>query len=224
MAKERAVKYFEFRQYASVLKSTGRKAKTLQQLRDIIADLSDESIFHHMYQYFLKGHVLQYTNDFAHWAGESLEERVLSEHLSNIDPYGFRLIADLRTEILKVIDEFMEKFPPPREAIQGNEFCFNQTITLVFPIGIRVRNLAEFLLAIKYADPGCIYYHFYEARTRLGSGINDFSAWIAGSLNNKDLAKQIDSIDPFMHQIEGIREHIIEVVERDLRQHMEVLP
>ena len=223
MAKERAVKYFEFRQYASILKSTGRKAKTLRELRTIIADISDEAIFHHMYQYFLKGHVLQYTNDFAHWAGESLEERVLSEHLSNIDPYGFRQIADLRAEIIRVIDEFMAKFPPPREAMLGDEFCFNQTLTLVFPVGMRVQNLAEFLLAIKYADPGCIYYHFYEARTRLGSGIDDFSAWIAGSLNNKDLAKRINAIDPFMHMIEGIREHIIEVVEQELRQQMEVL-
>jgi len=223
VVKERAIKYFEFRQYASVLKSTGRKATTLQELRDIIAHVSDESIFHHMYQYFLKGHVLQYTNDFAHWAGESLEERVLSEHLSNIDPYGFRKIGDLRQELLRVIDEYMTKFPSPRQAMPGDEFCFNQTITLVFPVGMRVQNLAEFLLAIKYADPGCIYYHFYEARTRLGSGIDDFSAWIAGSLDNKDLARQINAIDPFMHMIEGIREHIIEVVEQDLRQHMEVL-
>ena len=223
MANERAIRYFDFRQYASVLKSTGRKAKTLRDLRDIIADVSDEAIFHHMHQYFLKGHVLQYTNDFAHWAGESLEERVLSEHLSNIDPYGFRKIADLRQELVRVIDEYMAKFPPPREAMPGDEFYFNQTITLVFPVGMRVQNLAEFLLAIKYADLGCIYYHFYEARTRLGTGIDDFSAWIAGSLHNEDLAGRINAIDPFMHTIEGIREHIIEVVERDLRRHMEVL-
>ncbi len=223
MAKERLVKYFEFRQYASVLKSTGRKAGTLQQLRDIIVDVSDDAIFHHMYQYFLKGHVLQYTNDFAHWAGESLEERLLSEHLSNIDPYGFRQIAELRAELLRVIDEYMEALPLPREAMAGDEFCFNQTLTLVFPVGMRVQNLAEFLLAIKYADPGSIYYHFYEARTRLGSGIDDFSAWIADSLENEDLAGRINAIDPFMHMIEGIREHIIEVVEQELRQQMEAL-
>ncbi len=222
MANERAIRYFEFRQYASVLKSTGRKAKTLRDLRNIIADVSDEAIFHHMHQYFLKGHVLQYTNDFAHWAGESLEERVLSEHLSNIDPYGFRKIGDLRQELLRVIDEYMAKFLPPREAMPGDEFYFNQTITLVFPVGMRVQNLAEFLLAIKYADLGCIYYHFYEARTRLGTGVDDFSAWIASSLDNEDLAGRINAIDPFMHTIEGIREHIIEVVERDLRQQMEV--
>lgn len=77
---------FEFKACASILKSTGKKAKNLRELRDIIAVVGDGSIFHHTYQYFLKGPVFEYTNDFAQWAGESLEERALSEHLSNTDP------------------------------------------------------------------------------------------------------------------------------------------
>ena len=40
------------------LKATGRKAKTLRELRDLITSVSAESILHHTYQYFLKGHVL----------------------------------------------------------------------------------------------------------------------------------------------------------------------
>lgn len=87
---------FEFKQCVSILKSTGKKAKSLRELRNVIAVVSDESIFHHTYQYFLKGHFFEYTNDFAQWAGESLEERALSEHLSNIDPYAFKTIDELR--------------------------------------------------------------------------------------------------------------------------------
>ena len=79
---------FEFRQCITILKSTGIKAANLKELRQIIATVSDDSIFHHTYQYFLKEHILEYTNDFAHWAGESLEERAVAEELSNIDPYG----------------------------------------------------------------------------------------------------------------------------------------
>jgi len=83
------LKPFEFRQCVSILKATGRKAGTLREMRDVIAVVSDESIFHHTYQYFLKGHILEYANDFAHWTGESLEERALAERLSGIDPYDF---------------------------------------------------------------------------------------------------------------------------------------
>jgi len=212
---------FEFRQSVSILKSTGEKAGTLRELRDKISTISEESIYHHTYQYFQKGHVREYTNDFAQWAGESLEERALSERLSNIDPYTYTDVDSLRKVILSVIDDHQEKFPEPREAMQKDEFHFTYTVTLVFPAGTRARNLAEFLMAIKYVDSGCIYYHFYEARKRLGATVDDFTAWLEGALNKKELAARIRAIDPFMHSIEGIREHIAVMVEDDLKQDME---
>jgi hypothetical protein len=212
---------FEFRQSVSILKSTGAKAGTLRELRDKISTVSEESIYHHTHQYFRKGHAREYTNDFAHWAGESLEERALSERLSNIDPYTYADIDSLRRAILSVIDDQLEKFPEPREAMQGDEFHFTQTVTLVFPAGTRARNLAEFLMAIKYVDSGCIYYHFYEARKRLGATVDDFTAWLEGALDKKALASRIRAIDPFMHSIEGLREHIATLVEEELKQDME---
>jgi len=220
---EETVRPFAFRQCISILKATGRKAKNLRELRHIISEVNEESIFHHTYQYFLKGHAHEYTNDFAHWAGESLEERVLSEHLSNLDPYDFRNLDGLRNELLRVIDSYLELFPEPREAMSGDEFYFNQTITFVFPSGIKAENLAEFLFAIKYVDASSIYYHFYEARTRLGGIIDDFSAWIENAFGKQDIAEQLRAIDPYMHTIEGIRVHIIEVVDKEVRRDIEAV-
>jgi hypothetical protein len=214
-------KPFEFQQCISILKATGRKAHNLRELRSVLADVSNDSIYHHTYQYFLKGHVMEYTNDFAHWAGESLEERVLSEHLSNIDPYGFKDIGELRGELLKAVDNYLENFPEPREAMSGDDFYFNQTITFVFPTGIRARNLAEFLMAIKYLEGGSLYYHFYEARMRLGRGVDDFSAWIDDVFEKQGLADRLRAIDPLMHSIEDVRQHIIEEVEEEVRRDME---
>jgi hypothetical protein len=214
---------FEFRQCLSILKSTGKKARNLQELKNVIAVISDECIFHHTYQYFIKGHILEYTNDFAHWAGESLEERALSEYLSNIDPYDFAGITDLRNELMKVIDDHLALFPSPREAMPGDEFYFNETVTLIFPVGLRAKNLAEFMTAMKFIDSVSIYYHFYEARIRLGRGIDDFSMWIEDSLGKKELAGRIRSIDPFMHTIEEIRGHIVDVVEEEVKKDMEVV-
>lgn len=214
---------FEFRQCVSIIRSTGRKAGNLRELREVIALISDECIFHHTYQYFLKEHVLEYTNDFAHWAGESLEERALSEQLSNIDPYGFMNIDDLRTKLLDVIDDYLKGFPEPRKTMPGNEFFFNETMTVIFPVGIRARNLAEFLTAIKYIDAGSIYYHFYEARIRLRGGVDDFSRWIEDVFGKKELVEKIRSIDPFMHTVEGIREHLSQAVEDEVKKDMEVI-
>lgn len=207
---------FEFKQAVNLLKSTGKKSDCLSSLRDTISKVSDDSIFHHTCQYFLKEHMLGYTNDFAQWAGESLEERALAERLSNIDPYTFNSIAGTRNELLTAIDDYMRNFPEPRCVISGNEFYFNETITLVFPIGVKVNNLSEFLTALRHVDAGCIYFHFYEARIRLGKGIDDFSKWFKDVLKRDKLAEKIRTIDPFMHNTDGIKEHIIEMVEEDM--------
>ncbi len=217
---ERKIESFEFRQGISIRRSTGKKAKNLHELRDLIAVINEASIFHHVYQYFLKGHILEYTNDFAQWIGETLEESPLSEHLSNTDPYAFKNIEELRNRLVAVIDDYLREFPEPKEVMPGSEFYFNQTVTLVFPVDVRVKNLAEFLIAIKYVDGGSIYYHFYEARTRLGSRADDFSRWIEEALGKKELADRLRTIDLFMHTIEGIRDRIAELIEEEVRGDM----
>jgi Family of unknown function (DUF5752) len=212
---------FVFKQCITILKATGKKARNLRELRASLASVSPQSLFHHTHQYLLKGHILEYTNDFAHWAGESLEERALAEHLSNIDPYDYVDIERLRTELIKQLDEYLERFPEPRDAMSGDEFFFNETIMLVFPAGVRVRNLAEFLMAIRYADTSSLYYHFYDARQRLGEAADDFSTWFESALGKSELAKRIRAIDPFMHSLEGIRELISRAVEEEVQHDME---
>jgi hypothetical protein len=212
---------FEFKQCITLVKATGKKAKSLGELRDLIASGSGDSISHHTYHYFLKGRIMEYTNDFAHWAGESLEESALAEQLSNIDPYAFPTVELLRSEILRTIDEYRERFPEPREALTRDEFFFNEAVTLVFPAGVRAQNLAEFLMALKYVDPSSLYYHFYDARVRLAGKSDDFSKWFRNELGKADLASRIASIDPFMHNLEGIRERIAAAVEDEVRRSME---
>ncbi len=214
---------FEFKQCVSIHKSTGKKAGDLRELRDVIAEASEESIVHHNYQYFLKGHMLEYTNDFAEWVGESLGEKALAEHLSNIDPYDYKEIGALRKELLDIMDAYLDNVPHPKEAMPGDEFYFNETVTLIFPVGIRARSLAEFYAAIKYIEEDCIYYHFYEARIRLGRGSDDFSRWIEDSLGEKDLAGKIRAVDPLMYTPEQIRTFIAGLVEVEVRRDMEVV-
>lgn len=212
---------FEFRQCITILKATGMKASNIKELGHTISRASDACIFHHTYQYFLKEHILEYTNDFAQWAGESLEERAVAEELSNVDPYGFSTIAELRSALLSVIDSCLEIIPQDRYVQPGDEFHFNETITYVFPAGVWARNLAEFLMALKFVDHGSIYYHFYEARMRVPGGIDDFSLWIDQALRKKELAGKVRTIDPFMHTTSEIRAFISDIVMADLSIDME---
>jgi hypothetical protein len=216
------IKPFEFKQCITILKATGEKARNLRELRDRISDVSDESISHHVYHYFQKEkRILEYTNDFAQWTGETLKENVLAEQLSNIDPYSFKCAVDLRKEIVSVIDACLKTFPKTRAALSGDEFYFNEGITLVSPVGIQVKNLAEFLMAIRYVDLESIYFHFYEARIRPPEEVDDFSHWFGDALNKEGLADRIRLIDPFMHSLEAARQHIIELAEQELKNDME---
>lgn len=209
---------FEFRQCVKLLKSTGKKAKNLSELMSLIRLASDNSIYHHTYEFFFKERVLEYTNDFARWVGESLEARALSESLSNIDPYRFAPIAELRKELLNAIESYTQRFPNSGRVPPGAEFYFLETVTIVFPAGVTVSGLAGFLEALKSVDPTSVYYHFYEARSRVEGGVNDFSKWIGDTLGNEPLAAKITSIDPFMHSIEGIRANIADLVAAEIER------
>jgi len=214
---------FDFRECILLLKSTGRKARDLQELRDVLTAVSDQSIYHHTYEYFVKDIGVEYTNDFAHWAGEFLEERSLAEQLSTVDPFDYRNIPDVRGELLAKIDAYLTQSPSPRAVWPGDEFCFNEAVSIIFPARVRVRNLAEFLLAIKYIEPASIYYHFYAARMRLGNGRDDFSEWLEAALGETELAGTIRAIDPFMNSLGEIRGRIIREVEQELQRDMEAI-
>ena len=54
-------------------------------------------------------------------------------------------------------------------------------------------------------------------------GVDDFSKWIEDVIGKPGLAGRLRAIDPFMHDIEGIRQHIIEFVEEEVRNDMEAL-
>ncbi len=214
---------FAFRQCVLLLKSTGRKARDLKELREAMATVSDRSIYHHTHEYFLKDISVEYTNDFAHWAGEFLEERSLAERLSMVDPFSHTHIQEVRQELLLIIDTYLNQSPRPRAVWPGDEFYFNETVSVIFPAGVRIRNLAEFLMAIKYIEPASIYYHFYEARVRLGSRQDDFSQWMEDVLGETALAERVRTIDPFMNGLEDIKEHLIQEVEQKLRADMETI-
>lgn len=212
---------FKFKQCINILKASGRKAGNLRELRDAIADVSENSIYHHTCQYFLREHSTEYTNDFARWIREALKENILAERLSSIDPYALKSTAEVRLEILRRIDDYLIAFPQHRQALPGDEFYFNESVTIVSAIGIEAKNLAEFLLAVRYVDVESIYYHFYEAHIRLGEGVDDFSKWVEITSGDKTLVDRLRSIDIFMHNLESARGIIVAIVEETVKREME---
>ena len=213
-------KSFYFMDVVNVIKHTGTKATSLKEMRDAIASVSKDCLFHHTCQYFSKGHIQEHTNDFAQWIYTSLEQSILAEQLSNIDPYSFTSMTALRKHFLEVIDNYIENFPEPKVALPDEAFFFNEAVTFIFPAGVKARNKAEFLMAIKFLDSSSIYYHFFEARARLRKGTDDFSKWIDEVGKAPRIAEKLRAVDPFMNNLENVREKIIGILEEGIKLEM----
>ncbi|HHD11855.1 MAG TPA: hypothetical protein ENK42_05385 [Deltaproteobacteria bacterium] len=208
---------FKFYECTALVRMTGRRASDLIEFAEIIRNVSPASIFHHMHQYFLKPHIRlpEYPNDFAIWAADALEDKILAERLANLNPFEFTNMEDIRSEILRIITEHLKEYPAPRPVIKGKEFFFNEGITLVAETHLTAATLQEFLEALKEVHTSSIYFHFYEARLRLGKALDDFSRFFEDCEEQacKQVACRIRSLDPYMYTTEMLREKIIEIVE-----------
>lgn len=207
-------KTFRFYECFALTKLTGRKAADILQLIEILRQISPESIFHHMHQYFLKPHAVasEFSNDFAVWAAESIEEHSLAEALANVNPFEFENIEGVREELVRLITEYLKAYPQPRPALPGREFLFNEGVTIVLPTGIEAVTREDFIDALKKVDTSSIYFHFYEARLRLGKERDDFSEFLDACPGCAERASRIKSLDPYMYTTEILRHKLIKIV------------
>ena len=137
---------FRFFECIALVMPTGKKASNLREFVELLKVVPPEVICHHLHHFFLKA-VFQpwdYANDFAHWAAFGLEDFALAEKLSNLDPYSQSDIENLRETVVDIIEDHMWESPMIPWARPGSEFFFNQSLTLVVPTGIEVKNLIEF--------------------------------------------------------------------------------
>ncbi|VAV83298.1 hypothetical protein MNBD_DELTA01-1534 [hydrothermal vent metagenome] len=207
---------FVFFECTPVERMTGRHAKDVVDFLEILKQISPASIFHHMHQYFLKPHVAppEYPNDFTCWIADCLEEKVLAERLANLNPFEFSDIEEVRGELMRIITNYLKENRPPRAVREGKEFFFNEGITIVIPTGLQATNLQEFKAALDEVDPSCIYYHFYEARLRLGRKDDDFSCFFSDCFGGEcaGLAERIRKLDPYMYTAETLKNKLVALV------------
>jgi hypothetical protein len=80
-----------------------------------------------------------------------------------------------------------------------------------------VHDLREFVEALRKISLGSLFFHFFDSRFRLGKGLNDFSSWLRDSLDEPELAGEIDRLDPYTYTLEGLRSALIQLVEKRIK-------
>jgi hypothetical protein len=198
---------------------TGRWAANLREFLHTLREVEPSVIFHHVYQAHLKHQfeVWEYPNDFAEWAAACLQDMVLAEKLASFNPYDYADTEQVREAVVETIEEHLWGKPHVPWVRPGSEFFFNDSQTVVIATGLECTDLAGFAKTLKHMPNGSLYFHFYEARLRLGDrDRDDFSVWIEENLNHPELVHQIRNIDFYFVSLTELKTRLIKLVEGEL--------
>lgn len=213
MSEKTALEPFKFYTTSSLVEITGKKAHHLKEFIKLLKTIDTSSIFYHVHHSFREYTFApgQYSNDFARWVADDLEESRLAESLSSIDIQEFTDIEDLRAKLVSIIEDHLMNAIEIRKAPEGREFYFLRGTDIVAPTEYEVNNLDEFINALNYVGMRSLYFHFFDARLRLGRKTNDFSNWIRKSLEEPEIAAKINALDPYFITMDQLKQKIIDI-------------
>jgi hypothetical protein len=188
--------------------ATGKKAQNLREMRDQLLDVSLGSIYHHFWDRLLRHRFdePQYNNDFAEWVRYALQDSILAERLSIIDPAACADPESLRQELLEVVEQRLDETEMISWAALDMQFHFVSSQILVFDTGETIGAPEQLGEAVSKMSVGSLFYHFIDARRRSAEMMDDFRSWLRSCSDNyEDLCSQLASVDPYFTPLMELR-------------------
>jgi len=210
----RAKTPFAFYTSSQLVEITGRKAANLKEFLEMIKEIEESSIFYHFHHAFREYQFAPglYINDFAHWVNEELKENALAEKLANINLKDYTEIQTLRSKIIETIESHLKSNPESGDYLAKHKFYFCKNIAVVQKTKYAAWDIEEFCDQLHRVGLRSLFFHFFEARLRLGRKTNDFSDWIKNNFLNEKLARQIEGLDPYLYTMDQLRDQIINLI------------
>jgi Family of unknown function (DUF5752) len=211
---------FYFNSASHLLRIGREKATNLQELLEALRTCPDSSIFQHTFQTLEEHHFIKegFSNDFSHWAFAACNEVELAERLAAIDVREFTSIAMLRERLIRIIEEYLQKNPRAASRTAMEPLYLMASDLVVVPTPYVARNLEEFADGLSKVSIHAIYYHFIDARLRLKLNNNDFSLWLEHELDLAQAADRLNRIDIYTSALEGVRRHILKIIETEINR------
>lgn len=191
----------------------GIKARNIQELLDNIRTVPDASIYYHTHRFLQQHHFLvpEPPNDFAYWIRNVLNLSELGEATASINIAALSSINDVRMKIINTLENYSLKDTGQINCVKGTEFQFMSCKTFCLPTDCYAKNLSEFAEQLESISINTFYYHIFETQLRLGKSKNDFADWFE-TLGYHELAKKVESLDPYTATLEGLRQDILNFV------------
>lgn len=203
---------FQFVAASYLVRIRGERAWTLAELAHYLRIVSDESIFYHTFQSLEAHHYTTYSNDFAQWAVASCNESAAAEELGAIDLRDFVSLSDLRRVLMETLENCLGRNPQAADRPAYEPFYFVEAAEVTVPLESRAETLGDLAAGIRDMSLQTLHHHFISSRLRLRLHTNDFSHWIADSLELLPLAGRLDRVDFYTNTLEGVRDDILHVI------------
>jgi hypothetical protein len=197
--------------------ATGRKAQNLREMRDQLPHVSLGSIYHHFWGGLLRHRFdePEYHNDFAEWVRYALQDLILAERLSIIDPAACADLEALRQELLEVIEQRLDETERIPWAELDMQFHFVRSQIIVFDTGDRIEEPVQLVEAVSKMSVGSLFYHFIDARRRSPEMMDDFRSWLSPCGDRYEvLCSQLALVDPYFVSLVELRTQLTNLFAR----------
>jgi hypothetical protein len=194
--------------------ATGKKAQNLREMRDQLLEVSLGSIYHHFWGGLLRHRFdePQYYNDFAEWVRYALQDIILAERLSIIDPAACADLESLRQELLEVMEQRLDETEKFTWAEFDMQFHFVSSQILVFDTGETIGAPEQLVEAVSKMSVGSLFYHFIDARRRSPEMMDDFRSWLRSCSDHyEDLCSQLALVEPYFAPLVELRTELADL-------------
>ena len=203
---------FSVKDCALVTIATGKKAQNLKEMREHLLNIHLGSVYHHFWGGLLSPRFdePEYKNDFAQWAHYALQDNILAERLSVINPDPFVNLESLRQELLDIIEQRLDEIEALLWAKPDQQFHFLGSQMVVFDTQGKIEGPEELVEALPKMSVGSIFYHFIDARRRSPEMLDDFRTWLR-SFGDHDLCTQLAAVDPYFGPLVELRRQLTDL-------------
>jgi hypothetical protein len=204
---------FYFYTRLNLVRLLGVNARDPRELLEHIRKVPTSSIYYHTHRFVQEHHYLspQPPNDFAYWLTNILNTKALGEEFESVNIIDFRDLEEVRAKFVQILRRYLSGRKRLQRCHEGMEFHFMGCKTFVMPTRYVANDADEFVDVVKKISVSSLYFHFFEARMRLGRDQNDFSSWLK-SIGLDKAASRLSSLDPYTMTLENLRKKIVEVL------------
>src|SRR5262249_51164594 len=155
---------FPIRCVVHLVRPTGTRVTTLDELRQAILEASDASLFNHCVQYQLRNPASKELppDDFSAWVGGVVQDRATAERMSFAVSSHNRRPGELRRAWLRVLDDVPASQRTTRTADAEGAFVFLEVEPVALPTGVHVMDDSEAVEALANADVSAWFYQVVE--------------------------------------------------------------